>query len=185
MQVHAGQQFHHIGAFVQRNPVELHVMPGCEMAVIGGELGRGAIADLVLGVLCARQELGRRRVKVLGNVCQHPQLGAVEFAVGHGHPQHGGVALHIPAVLQAQGAEFVVAQAAGLVAGELVAVLRGARVNKLAVEFGVLVHAKRCWMRVCTRRIPGRTRLHAGKRQVNVRVAAYIENYFFAISLCQ
>jgi hypothetical protein len=47
------------------------------------------------------------------------------------------MALHVPAVLQAQRAELVVAELAGEVALELVAELRGALVDELAVEVGV------------------------------------------------
>jgi hypothetical protein len=61
-----------------------------------------------------------------GNGGQHAQLGAGQLAIGHGHAQHGRVALHIPAVLQPQRAELVVAQRARQVALQLVAVLRGA-----------------------------------------------------------
>ena len=53
VQVDAGQQFHHVGAFVQRNPVELHVLTRGEVAVVGGELGSVNAANLVLCALCA------------------------------------------------------------------------------------------------------------------------------------
>ena len=52
------------------------------------------------------------------------------------------MALHVPAVLQAQRAEVVVGQLAGEMALELVAELRGALVHELAVEFVVSVHAE-------------------------------------------
>jgi hypothetical protein len=71
---------------------------------------------------------------------QHPQLATGQLAVGHGHTQHRRETLHIPAVLEPQGAELVVAQGAGLVAFKLVAVLRGTLADELAIEFGVLVH---------------------------------------------
>ena len=48
-------------------------------------------------------------------------------AVRHGDARHRRVALDVPAVLQAQRAELVVAQLAGEVALQLVAELRGAR----------------------------------------------------------
>ena len=53
------------------------------------------------------------------------------------------MALHVPAVLQAQRLEFVVGQFAIEVAAQLVAELRGAGAHELAVEFGVLVHGRR------------------------------------------
>ena len=50
------------------------------------------------------------------------------------------MALDVPAVLQPQRAELVVAQLAGLLALELVAELRRALRTNWLVEFGVLVH---------------------------------------------
>jgi hypothetical protein len=50
------------------------------------------------------------------------------------------VALHVPAVLQAQRPEFVLGKLAGLPAFELVSELRRALVHELAVEVCVLVH---------------------------------------------
>jgi len=48
--------------------------------------------------------------------------------------------LHVPAVLQAQRAEVFVRELAAQVPLELVAVLRGALVDEVAVELGVVVH---------------------------------------------
>jgi hypothetical protein len=48
-------------------------------------------------------------VVLAGDAGQHAQLAARQFAVGHGHAQHRRMALHVPAVLQAQRAEVVVA----------------------------------------------------------------------------
>ena len=93
------------------------------------------LADKPLGEWHPEQ-LSRRRAVMR----QHTQLAAGNFAVRHCHTQHGRVALHIPAVLQAQGAEVVLAQLARLPAGELVAELRCALVHELAIECGVLVH---------------------------------------------
>ena len=81
--VHFGQQVHHIGRAVQCDPVELQVLP------------RGEVAPAA--------------VEFIGDAGQLAQLRAADGSVGHGHPQHRRVALHIPAVLQAQGSEFLVA----------------------------------------------------------------------------
>ena len=51
MQVHAGQQFHDVGAFGQGNPVELHVLAGGEVAAVGDKTRGDAAADLVLRTL--------------------------------------------------------------------------------------------------------------------------------------
>ena len=137
--VHGGQQVHHIGRLVERDPVELHVLAGGEVAVVGGQLG-GQAGNFVLGGLCFGQQGGVGRVVVAGDLGQHLDLGGVDLAVGHGHAQHGCVALHIPAVLQAQGAKLVFAQLTRLPATQLVAELCSAGAHKGFVEFGVLVH---------------------------------------------
>src|SRR5690606_9782060 len=62
------------------------------------------------------------------------------LAIGHGHTQHGRVALDVPAVLQTQRTEFLVAQLAGQVAFELVTELVRALADELLVKFGVLIH---------------------------------------------
>jgi hypothetical protein len=51
------------------------------------------------------------------------------------------VALDVEAVLQAQGAEFVVAQFAGLPAADLVAELLDPVMDQLAVDGVVFIHA--------------------------------------------
>ena len=65
---------------------------------------------------------------------------AGHHAVGHGDAQHRRVALDVEAVLQAQRAEFVVGQFAGLPAADLVAELGDALVDELVVDGIVLVH---------------------------------------------
>jgi hypothetical protein len=75
-----------------------------------------------------------------GNLGKYPELAGGQLAVGHGDPQHGRVALHIPAVLQAQRAKFGITEFAVQVARELVTVLGGALADELAVKGGVLVH---------------------------------------------
>ena len=107
--VHACQQVHHIGAFVQRNPVVLQVLTGGEMGVVFRQSRCGNAADGVLRGLGAFEQTGLGRVVVACNGGQHTQLRTAEFAVGHSHTQHGCIALHIPAVLQTQRTEFVVA----------------------------------------------------------------------------
>ncbi len=112
--VHVGQQVHHVGRGRQRDPVVLQVLTRGEVAVAA--------------------------VMHAGDVGQLTQLATGQRAIRHGHPQHGRVALHIPAVLQAQRAELVVGQRAGDIALQLVAELRGAGADELAVEVGVGVH---------------------------------------------
>ena len=51
VQVHAGQKVHHIRTFLNRNPIELDVLSGGEVAVVGGELGGRTVANFVLGGL--------------------------------------------------------------------------------------------------------------------------------------
>ena len=80
-------------------------------------------------------------VVVARNLGQHTDLVCRDLSVRHRHPQHRCVALDIPAILQAQGAELVIAERAREVALELVAVLSSAGAHELTVEVGVLVHA--------------------------------------------
>mmetsp|Transcript_4930 Transcript_4930/g.17645 ORF Transcript_4930/g.17645 Transcript_4930/m.17645 type:complete len:489 (+) Transcript_4930:2631-4097(+) len=122
--VDLGQQVHHVGALVERDPVELQVLPRREVA-IAAMAGEGAIADNVV---------------FAGDARQLAQLPAAQLTVGDGHSQHRRMALHIPAVLQPQRAKVVGAELAPEVALELVAVLRGAGADEAAVEFGVVVH---------------------------------------------
>jgi hypothetical protein len=109
-----GQHVHRVGCARQRDPVELGVGAGGEVQVAAVELG--------------------------GDLGELAQLAAGQFAVGHGDARHRRMALDVPAVLQAQRAEVVVAQLARQVALELVTELCGTGAYKLAVEFGVLVH---------------------------------------------
>ena len=141
MQVDAGQQVHDIGAFVQRDPVELHVLPGGEVGIAPGQRRRGDAANFVLCGLCLVKQGLVGLVVVARNLGQDTDLVCRDLAIRHSHPQHGGVALNIPAVLQAQGSELVIAERARKVALELVAVLCGARAHELTVEVVVLVHA--------------------------------------------
>jgi hypothetical protein len=50
------------------------------------------------------------------------------------------MALNVPAVLQPQGAKFFVGQLTRQVPLQLVAVLLGARMNEMSIEWGVGVH---------------------------------------------
>jgi hypothetical protein len=63
------------------------------------------------------------------DVRQRAQLRAADFAIGHGNAGHGGVALDVPAVLQAQRQKLFVGQLAALPALELVAELLGAQLT--------------------------------------------------------
>ena len=114
------------------------------MAVLRGQARRGLAArllvDLVLGFLGLVQKGGGRFIVIAGDGGQHPQLRAVELAVWHRHPQHGRIALDVPTVLQPQRPEFIVAQRAGQIALQLVAVLGSAGTHKLLVKSRVLVH---------------------------------------------
>jgi hypothetical protein len=114
--VDRGQRFHHVGAAIERDPVELQVLARREVTVAAVELARDA--------------------------AERAQLVRVDLAVRHRDPQHRRMALHVPAVLQAQRPELVVAELAGQVAGQLVAVLGRAALHEQAVELGVLVHGR-------------------------------------------
>ncbi|MCY1536751.1 hypothetical protein D9M68_722210 [compost metagenome] len=135
--VDRSQQVHHVGRLGQRNPVVLDVLARREVGVVGGQL---VAAEQALGLDGLAVDLGLGLVVFAGDAGQHAQLLARQLAVRHGHAQHRRVALHVPAVLQAQGAELVLVQAALLPALELVSELGSALVNELAVEFCVLVH---------------------------------------------
>ncbi|MOA26161.1 hypothetical protein D3C78_1469350 [compost metagenome] len=137
MHVDAGQQVHHVGRLGQRNPVELHIGARGEVgAVLGQERG----AQQALAFHRGLEDFGLGLVIFTGNACQHADLRAGNLAIGHGHAQHGRVTLYIPAVLQAQWAEVVFRQLAGLPAFELVTELIGAQLHEFLVEGGVLVH---------------------------------------------
>ena len=114
MHVHIGQQVHHVGGFFERDPVELQVLAG-------GEVAEPAVV--------------RPR-----DASQLSQLAGADLSVGHGHAKHRRVALDVPAVLQAQGPELVVRQFAAQVTFQLMAKLRGAGADELAVEVGIGVH---------------------------------------------
>ena len=103
------------------------------------QAGLGGL-QFVLRGLGMGQQLGCGLVVVTGDAGQHAQLRAADFAVGHGNAGHGGVALDVPAVLQAQRQKLFVGQFAALPAVELVAELLGAQLDELLVELGVLVH---------------------------------------------
>ena len=79
-------------------------------------------------------------VEFAGDARQHAQLRRGQLAVRDGDARHRRMALDVPAVLQAQRPEFIVAQGAGEIALQLVAELRRALANELLVEFGVDVH---------------------------------------------
>ncbi len=120
MHVGIGEQVHHVGRVGQGDPVELAVLPGGEVAEAAASPGVRAIGPAV---------------ELIGNAGQGAQLLRAQLAVRNGHAEHRRVALHVPAVLQAQRPELVFPQLAGEVAGQLVAELRGALMNELAIEF--------------------------------------------------
>ena len=124
--VDLGQQVHRVGGLRQRNPVELDVLARREVAEAAAFVRRAGVLQVVLA-----RDAG-----------ELAQLARGQLAVRHGHAQHRGVALHVPAVLQAQRAEVVVGELAGQVAPELVAELGGAGADELAVEVGIAVHRK-------------------------------------------
>ena len=90
--------------------------------------------------LCAFNQRCVGLIVVTGDGGEHPQLRARQLAVRHSHAQHGCVALHVPAVLQAQRAKLVFGQLPGLPARELVTVLVGSGLDELAIKICVLVH---------------------------------------------
>ena len=138
--VHTCQQVHHIGAFLQRDPVVLQVLAGGEVGVAITQRGCGNAADgVLLGLRFLKQGVCGT-VKFAGDTRQHPQLGAAQFAIRHRHAKHGRIALHIPTVLQAQGLELVFTELTVQAAGELIAKLCSALFDETAVEVGVLVH---------------------------------------------
>ncbi|MPM75405.1 hypothetical protein SDC9_122398 [bioreactor metagenome] len=150
VQLHRRQQVHHVRALVERNPVVLHVGARGEVAVAILELRADAatvcqrdVAQLFLRGLRFGQQRGVGLIVFTRHLGQHAQLGARQFAIRHGHAQHRGVALDIPAVLQAQGLELVVRELAVLEAFQLIAVLLGTQVDELFVEFCVLIHGRR------------------------------------------
>lgn len=71
--VHGGQQVHHIGAFVQRYPVELHILPRAEMPMPNWQM-RGAQARLGANRFVKHRMAGL--VVFAGDACQHAQLRA-------------------------------------------------------------------------------------------------------------
>ena len=127
--VGVGKHVHHGGGVVEGDPVELHVLTRREVAEAAAAAGIGA-AFLA--------------VELAGDAGQRAQLRAVQLAVGHGHAQHRRVPLHVPAVLQPQGPEFLFAELARQVALQLIAELCGPLVNERAVEGVVAVHRRDC-----------------------------------------
>jgi len=81
-------------------------------------------------------------VPYAGDLGQGAQLTRRQQAVRNGHAQHGGVALHVEAVAQAQRAELVFRQGAGQEAACLVAELRHALIHQSLVYFVVLIHPR-------------------------------------------
>jgi len=127
-------------------------------------------------VLRRHRPLKHRRTGLVVLACnarQHPHLRAGKLAVGHGHAQHGGVALDVPAVLQPQRPEGLVGQAAVAVPLPLVAELGRALADELAVEIGILVHGAQ------SRKRGGRVR----GLEADVSVALIKSNYCFFIEL--
>ena len=137
VQVGGGQQVHHIGSFAQWNPVELHIGARGEVGAVRGQKGGAQLALAVHGGL---EDFGLGLVVLTRYLGQYADLLAVDFTVGNGHAQHGRVALHVPAVLQAQGAKVVFGKLAALPAFQLVTELGSALLHEGGVEFCVLVH---------------------------------------------
>ena len=92
-----------------------------------GQAGR--LVDLRLGLVVDAGDRGERAQLVAGNL-----------AIRNRHPQHGRVALQIPAVLQPQRLEVVVAEPSSQVALQLVSVLGSPAAHELPIEVCVLVH---------------------------------------------
>ena len=147
--VHAGEQVHHIGSARDRDPVELHIGARGEVTVTVLKTRRGQAQARLRGLqrvlrgLRLGQQFRAGLVKLAGNVCQHAQLLAAEFAIRHCRAQHGCITLNVPTVLQAQGQHLLIAQLAFLPALELIAELFCAQADELLVEIGILVHGKK------------------------------------------
>src|SRR5690606_443875 len=99
---------------LQRRPVELQVLSGCEVAV-----------SFVVG---AR------------NMCQHAHLPGRQRAIGNGDAQHVGVELEIDAVHQPEWLELRLRDLAGKPPFNLIAELGDAGLHEGMVEFVVAVH---------------------------------------------
>ena len=114
VQLHPRQVGEEARGVLQRQPVDLEVVPGGEVpvapAIGGGGLGQGT------------------------------QLSAGDQTIGDGDAQHGTVTLDIQAILQAQGAQVIGAQLTGQVTLELVAQLGHPPLDQLLVVCVVLVH---------------------------------------------
>ena len=117
------------------------------MGVTGGQAAADTLAitqlnvtQTVLGSHGALKHLVGGLVKLACNTGQHPNLCAREHAIRHRYPQHGSVALDVPAVLQTQWLEFISPQFTFEVAFKLVAVLLRAGAHKRTIKIGVGVH---------------------------------------------
>ncbi len=107
---------HGVGQLFELDPVELDVLPGCEMAVVA--------------VVAARDM--RQRAHLLRR----------HGAVGNGDPQHIGVELQIDAIHQPQRLELVLGQFPGEPARDLIAELGNALGDQRAVEIVVKIHVQ-------------------------------------------
>jgi len=85
-------------------------------------------------------EVGVALVVVPGDLGQAAQLGARQHAIGHGDPEHGRMALDVEAILQAQGAEFIVRKFPGFPAADLVAELGNPFLDEGVIVLVVTVH---------------------------------------------
>ncbi len=70
-----------------------------------------------------------------------PHLSAIQNPIGDGDTQHISVKLKIKPIHEAQGLEFVLCQIAGQAAFNLLGELIDARLQKLTVNFFILVMA--------------------------------------------
>ncbi|MNX88378.1 hypothetical protein D3C86_1203460 [compost metagenome] len=114
MHFHPGQAFENVRHLSQFDPVELHVLPGGEMAVAA--------------------------IVIPGDARQRTHLPGTQRAVGNRHSQHVGVFLHVQTVLQAQRQEFFLAQLTGQKAFDLITKLRNSFEHQCPVIVVVLIH---------------------------------------------
>ena len=105
-----------IGRVLERRPVELDVLSGCEMTVAA--------------VISARD---------LGELAH---LARVEHAIGHGDAQHVGVKLQVEAVHQPMRAELLLGQFAAEAARHLIAELLDPRRDEGGVEIVIMIHGR-------------------------------------------
>ena len=114
VQADGGEVVHDVGRLAQRDPVELDVLAGGEMAVAA--------------------------IPALGEIGERAHLAGGKRAIGDRHAQHVGVQLQVEPVHQAKGPEFLFRQRAGEALGHLRAELGAAVGEEGVIEAVRLIH---------------------------------------------